>query len=102
MNAKSTGRFSSKRCKKATELDAAGVVLEYQRNDPVGARHILVIAASESLQHHSFFLRDSSKKTGSQIRRNQRPDLAAIVLGRRPKARKRNTWGVEFFGKCRQ
>ena len=54
--------FLAKRCKKATELDAAGVVLEYQRNDPVGARHILVIAASESLQHHSFFLSDSSKK----------------------------------------
>ena len=36
--------------------------LEYQRNDPVGARHIVVIAASKGLQHHSFFFRDSSKK----------------------------------------
>src|SRR5258705_10706916 len=36
--------------------------LEYQRNDAVGARHIVVIAASKGLQHHSFLFGDSSKE----------------------------------------
>src|SRR5438552_17074300 len=36
--------------------------LEYQRNDPVGARHIVVIAAAKGLQHPSFFFGVSSEE----------------------------------------
>src|SRR5260370_7699374 len=36
--------------------------LEYQRNDAVGARHIVVIAAAKGLQHHSFFFGDSAEE----------------------------------------
>jgi len=64
--------FPAKRCKKATELMRQRR-LEYQRNNPVGSRHILLIAASESLQHHAF----SSAirpKTESEPTKSAKPD----------------------------
>src|SRR6476660_509161 len=36
--------------------------LEYQRDDALGSRHIVVIAAAKGLQHHSFFFGDSAEE----------------------------------------
>jgi hypothetical protein len=97
MNAESTGRFSSKRCKKATELDAAGVVLEYERNDPVGARHIFLIAASESLQHHSFFLRDSSKKQDPKTDKSSETQFGSNSAWAAAQSQKAEYMGCRIF-----
>src|SRR4051812_33028955 len=62
--------------------------LEYQRNDPVGARHIVVIAASKGLQHHPFFFGDSAKEQNpetDQSGKTRHPVWQQKRLGESPK-----------------